>query len=220
MQNNAPFEKVVPAISFLVKPWGDFGTAELWNACDAANAAQDSYIFKKDYEALPLNPDPYRLSDGGLDLDKSVKDMMRKRDFKLLTSNSLILVSTAPYSEQGCQPNMVYGASQPGFFHEADVLGDKKVSIISTYLWDNLKPRQEIPMLSSASGRRTWEPYLLFSFAVMALDKFVRLETHKETLACPSDYCDNVVDIDVFFEQGRWFWDVEVGVEVGSNLYS
>jgi len=196
----------VPVISCLVKPWGNISTAELWNACDAANAAQSYFEFKEDHEVLPLNLDSYLQSDGGFDLDTIVSDMLRKRNFKLLSSNNLILITDVPYSEKGASPKEGYDFGLSYFFNEVDVLGNRKVSIISTYLWDHFKLRPDIStIIPSASGRRSREPYLLLSLAVIALDKVIRLETHAETLACPSDYCDDVRDIDAFFERGRWF---------------
>lgn len=216
-------------IAFLVKPWGTTNATELWHARLAANAAQDCFVFNPDYEPLPLDPDRYRLADSGLDLDRAVKDLMRQSYFKQLASSNLILVTAAPYSELGAVPAFVRfeevrgkitavpysgpGAvpsevsdvvSLVGFFYETDVLGDGKVSIISTYLWDSLPARPDLKVLGP-SGRRAWEPYLLWAFAIIALDKLVDTECHRETLACPNDFCHNVVDIDTFFERGKWF---------------
>ena len=206
MENRTPgyFTKPIPKIIILVKPWGTTNEMELWNAVLAANAAQDCFIFKQDSGALPLEPDRYRLANGGLDLNKAAKDLTRRRYFKQLASSNSILVTTAPYSEPGAAHADVAGAVLEGFFCDSDILGDGKVSIISTYLWDRLPARTDLKVLGP-SGRRAWQPYLLCAFAVIALDKLIDTEAHYETLACPNDYCHNVLDIDVFFEQGKWF---------------
>lgn len=195
---------VIPQVTFVVKPWGTYNSVELWNSVSVANTAQNLIIFKPDYDELPLNPDRYRLPDGGLDLAKAIKDLVCRSQFKHLTSYKLILITEAPYSELGSVPTNVEVVSTPGFFFQTDVLGDQKISIVSTFLWDRLPVRPELDVLAP-SGRRAWQPYLLLAFASIALDNWFEMGSHDETLACPNDYCHNIIDIDKFFERGRWF---------------
>jgi hypothetical protein len=191
-------------MQFIVAPWGTTNTAELFGAFLNANAVQNQFHFKPYLEELSLDVDRYRLADGGLDLDKAVKNLMRTKFFKQLASTNLVLVTAEPYSSPGAVGCEVNGVVLPGFFYESDVLGYNKVSIISTFLWDHLPARPDLAVLAP-SGRRAWEPYLLYALSCVVINKLIDIETHIETLACPNDYCHDIRDIDAFFEHGRWF---------------
>lgn len=195
-------ERSVP-MRLTVAPWGTTNTAELFNTVLTANIVQNQFHFESRHEAPPLNAEQYRLPDGGLDLDRAVHDLMRRRHFKQLASANLVLVTAEPYSSPGAVGSRVEGRVLPGYCYETDVLGDGKVSIISTYVWDHLPARPDLTVLAP-SGRRAWPPYLLSSLAMIALDKLIGTESHGETLACPNDYCHDVADIDAFFARGRW----------------
>lgn len=190
-------------VDWVVVPWGTTNTAELFNALLTANVAQDQFRFELHREALPLDAERYRLADGGLDLDRAAKDLMRRRNFKQLASANLVLVTAEPYSAPGAVGGEVKGVFLPGFFYETDVLGDGRVSIVSTFLWDHLPPRADLDVLAP-SGRRAWPPYLLWALAIVVLDKLIDTEAHQEILACPNDYSHDVESIDAFFAQGRW----------------
>ena len=152
-----------PAVPMLVTvaPWGIMDTAELANAVVAANAAQGRFRFGLSREALPLDAESYRLPDGGLDLDKAARDLVRRKPFRQLASGNLILVTTEPYSAPGAVGSEGEINPLPGYFHDDDVLGDGRVSIVSTFLWDRLPSKPDLDVLAPSGGRRVQTPYLL-----------------------------------------------------------
>jgi len=217
-----PEHKVTQSVpmQFNVAPWGTTNTAELFNAFLAANAVQNQFHFNPYLEGLSLDVEHYRLAEGGLDLDRAVKDLMRRsKNFRQLASTNLVLVTAEPYSSPGAVGCEVNGVVLPGFFYESDVLGDNKVSIISTFLWDHLPDRPDITVLAP-SGRRALQPYLLEALSAVIINKLIYIETHIETFACPNDYCHNVRDVDAFFERGKWFCEERCNPILRKNVVS
>jgi len=201
---NTPAVSPAP-IQWLVVPWGTANTAEIFNALMSANVAQDRFHFEPHHETIALKPDLWHLPAGGLDLDKACKKLMGKEYFKqLVTMSNLIFITAEPYSVPGAVGCIVDGKFIPGYCYENDVLGDGKVSLISTYIWENLPLRLDLPALAP-SGRRALAPFILLILATIALDKLIDTEAHNETLACPNDYCQEAQDIDAFFARGKWY---------------
>ena len=84
---------------FIVAPLGEAHLAEVHNAAIAANMAQKSFNFDVHDDVIHFNENKYVLSNGGLDLDKAVKNLLRRKHFKELASNELILITSKPYSD-------------------------------------------------------------------------------------------------------------------------
>jgi hypothetical protein len=192
-------------LKWLVVPWGTVNEAELTNALYDANAAQGSFRFVSHREPLPLNVDKYLLPDGGYHLEEAAKELIQQPCFKRLPiEENLMLITSIPYSIPGAEICIVEGKNFPGYFNETDLTRDGRISLISTFLWDQLPPREDLAVVT-INGRRVLSPYILLNLANIALDRFVKVPNHNRSVGCPNDYCDKPHDIDIFFEHGKWF---------------
>ncbi len=190
-------------MEFRVIPWGTPNRAEIANSVQAANLAQDSYSFTLHPVSFSLELDRYLIANGAYDLELAARELRRNGIFDQFGDSNIILVTNTPYSEEGAEVSTYMGKPRPEFYSEADVFGDGRTSIISTYLWEILTPNATLPVLAP-SGRRALQPYLLSAFAMLALERYVQTESHPETLACPNDYCHEIQDIDQYYAHGRW----------------
>jgi TIR domain-containing protein len=124
-----------------------------------------------------------------------------ERQFILLTSESSSDEESAEDYGKKYGEEDVY--KQCYFLHDSPFPDAKNIAIVSTYVWDNLPSIAKFP--KTDLGRRALQPYLLYSFATIALSRCIGVDLpfHTETRGCPLDYCDTVQEIDRFFEKGR-----------------
>lgn len=191
--------------SFIVVQLGEGNQAEIDNAITSANMAQKSFNFVSQDDVVHFDEARYVLPNGGLDLDKAVEDLLEFKYFKELAKEELILITSKPYSDSNLsQDDEVIDPLDGLYFSEEKVTSGANIALISTYIWERLPPRPDLPTLSMY-GERTVIPYIVLMLAVIALDRCVKVEfaNHFEPRGCPFDYCYNVADIDMFFEEGR-----------------
>ena len=195
----------VKSKSFIVVQLGEGNQTEIDNAILSANMAQKSFNFISQDDVIHFNEAKYILPNGGLDLDKAVKDLLRRKYFKELAEEDLILITSKPYSDRSLSQDVEVIDPLDGFyFSEESVTSDPNIALISTYIWERLPPRPDLPALSMY-GERTIIPYIILMLAVIALVRCVKVTfaNHLESRGCPFDYCYNVADIDMFFKEGR-----------------
>lgn len=168
-------------VVFTVAPVGTINTAEVGNGLDLANEIQGAFVFHWDERALPVNKRQYRFPNGGYDLDSLVRDKLPS----IPLPRPLILLTGLPYG-------VAAQKDAAGFFLFADekMDFDHHVSLVSTYLWDEMK------------GDRPLQTYLLLMLAMIALVHQSGLPMHHETHGCLLDYCDNPRDLDKLLRNG------------------
>ena len=71
----------VKSKSFIVAQLGEGNQTEIDNAILSANMAQKSFNFISQDDVIHFNEAKYILPNGGLDLDKAVKDLLRRKYF-------------------------------------------------------------------------------------------------------------------------------------------
>lgn len=193
-------------MTFVVAAWGSVNEAEVLNSVPTANSLQRTFSFDSHPDIVPFDETRYRFANGAVDLDRAAADFSRRRSSKPLLGDDLILVTGAPYGSAGAPPREGDPLDQGLYFH-ADGLGQAtNISVVSTYVWERLPSRIDLPVLRP-SGRRALQPYLMQCFAIFALNSLLPdFPVHEETRGCPFDYCHNVEDIDQFFA-GGWLCD-------------
>ncbi len=196
-------------IVFNVAPLGAINLTEIDNAISLTNKIQTAFHFKFYPEIISIKDDKFLLSNGALDLDKAVKNLLKRKSINKLVSNKLILITSKPYSNHDAL-NQYAGKNleliQQCYFYDTE--SAKNVALISSYIWDHLPKRRGFP--ATLSGQRALEPFLVSAFAVIALDRCIgEIHHHEAIRGCPSDYCENVRDIDRFFLKGRFCDDCE-----------
>jgi hypothetical protein len=167
------------SIKFTVAQLGDLNRADAEHSVIIASGVQRAFEFEMYPKRFPIDVNRYKLPNTGLDLETAAQDVLRR--FKW--PRPLILLTSHPYSDSD------YGHKSEYFFYAGGLYNDD-VTIISSYLWDNLP------------GARPLQPYLLFEFADLMLDRLTDLTSHSETRGCLFDYCDDPKDIDLGFENG------------------
>lgn len=191
-------------IDFTVAWLGDAYRSEIQLPVSIANATQDSFRFVLHRDVISIQEDKYKLKNGALDLDKAVRDLLRRRTFKQLAAEQLILVTSKPYSDQDTADNYAnLNLEGQCYYFEEGFSFTKNISLISTYIWDRLPSKPGIPITATPTRHRALEPYLLLAFAAIALNRLTGMRPHEETRGCLLDYCDDVRDIDRFFEIGH-----------------
>jgi TIR domain len=198
-------------ITFTVIPLGRAYIPETQHTVSSANIAQKAFKFEFRAQTVPIEEDKYTLPNGALDLCKAVGDLLRCNRVRPSTSEQqLILVTSLPDSDPDSARDYANLTliEQCYFYHDSLSLDDsvpyaKNTAIVSTYIWDHLPTITEVS--TTHAGRRALEPYLYLSFANIALSRCIDmpLPHHMETRGCPLDYCDDVHEIDRFFQGGR-----------------
>jgi hypothetical protein len=210
IKRNSQFKEPISITSttFNVAPLGNINITEADNAISLANKTQKAFRFKfHPNEVVSIKDENFLLDNGALDLDKSLKGLLRRKKFNELMNDRLVLITSKPYSNQDLV-NQYSGKDieliQQCFFYDTEAV--KNVALISSYIWDHLPRRKGL--LSSLSGQRALEPYLIYSFAMTALDFCVgEIHHHDVIRGCPLDYCEDVYNIDRFFLKERRFCD-------------
>lgn len=164
------------SIRFNVAILDTIESPELENALGLANKTQRAFDFKL-CGYFPVD-EKYRLANSGLALDEAVRDILKSHNLP----RPLIFFTSLAYSQRE-------DSNKEDWFYFAEYAhdDDASVSIVSTYLWN------ELP------GLRRPQPYILFSLAAVALNYCTGLEMHEETWHCPFDYCHEPSDIDHVF---------------------
>lgn len=108
------------------------------------------------------------------------------------------------YTGEGPKPDPSRDRLDNGlYFFEDSVDYYPNVSIISTFIWNELGPNKSIPAFVNT---RDVYPYFAWAFAQIAFSKFVPdFDYHEATVGCPFDYNDLVRGIDTWFERGTLF---------------
>jgi hypothetical protein len=192
-------QSVLGRIKFSVVPWGHINMGELDNAIRSANFSQESFEFSQVQKIVPIQENRYILSSGALDLEKAARNLIKRKQFKSMKSNYTILVTSKPYSTPDAD---IYKES---YYFDDNLTFAENVSIVSTYLWEQL-PRNPALYVLAPDGRRSIVPFLHYCFAMIALDKCVSapFAYHMQTFGCPFDYCYNPSDIDYFFKNYKF----------------
>lgn len=192
---------------FKIVLFGNVNWTEVDNAAELANQIQDFFRFEMHPDSIVLPDDKYRLPNGAIDIDQALVDLLApaKRPEGLVDKNH-IFVTAMPYSDAELAKEFAGKSVNQDlnqcYFYDVDVLGDKKTAVVSTFIWDHLQPRPEYRLPIGPSGRRETQPFLLYAFARIAIERLIVLPHHIETRGCPCDYCNSITDIDAFFDRG------------------
>lgn len=169
-------------LKFTVAQFGDLKRAETQHVLETASSIQRVFEFELYDGRFPLDIRRYKLRNGGIDVEAAVRPLLKKLE-KL---EPVILLTSAPVT------NRDHAQFPKYFFFSSDVdSGD--ATVISTYVWDRLP------------GKRHLEPFLLYEFAQLILERWTQLTYHSETRGCLFDYCEEPKDIDQGFERGPFF---------------
>jgi hypothetical protein len=179
---------------------------ETQNAASIANLLQPSFQFVVDTTPVRFDAAKYHLPNGAIDFVTAISDLKEEEAFKRRLSGELILMTSDPDSDLESATD--YGnhpLHEQCYFYHDSVPFAKNLAIISTYVWQHLPIVEGVR--AAATGEREVQPYLLYCFAMIALDRCLHspLPHHGETRGCPLDYCEVVGDIDRFLIHGRGF---------------
>lgn len=195
---------------FTVAGLGQVNGGELDNAVELANTLQDSFHFVR-RPTLPIPRGDYWLSNGGRNLDAFFEALLdRPGSQRRLPAGNLIFVTAEPYSDEDAAKESggrsVEADLNQCYFLDEGLSVDKRIAIVSTFIWDRLPPRSHLDVGVSRRGgraRRAQQAYLLYAFGVVAVNNILpSVGWHEETRGCPFDYCDDVRRIDEFFARG------------------
>jgi hypothetical protein len=167
-------------VEYTVVQFGSLrNSAEISLAMGLANQEQRSFHFDWG-DTLALDMGRYRLPNSGYDLEEAAKDAIQSVNLP----RPVILLTSLPYGDRE-------HGSEPEYFFFSNNEFDKGVSIISTYLWEQL-PNQ-----------RGMHIYFLMMLATDMFSNYSGLEFHYDTRDCLFDYCDNPSDAIKCLESGK-----------------
>jgi hypothetical protein len=191
-------------LTFTVAALAHVETSETQNAVQLANLTQQSFKFVFHPRTVSIQEEKYRLSNGALDLVGAVHALTKTQRFKRLVFDELILVTSKADADKESETDVAIAFENQCYFMRETLPFAKNVAVVSTYTWDRLLRTEVIP--TNASGRRALQPYLLLSFAIIALARSMSapLGYHFDTKGCPLDRCDEVREIDRVFAGGRF----------------
>lgn len=176
--------------------------AEVYNSMDIANSLQSGFSFKETWVRLPFDKSRYALPHAGYDLDNVVIDLFSNEQIALPKDQPVILLTSDGYSDRSPDIFGTDPLNQGLYFYSSEWIPGTRCFIASTFIWEHLPERPDI-FPSRSAGRRTLQPYLLYCFAVIALELAlgdIRAPMHAdETLGCANDYNQDVHGIDEFF---------------------
>ncbi len=159
---------------------GRLDVSETENIVGIANLCQRMFRFS-DVEDTQVDLSPYKLPNGGYDLDSAVEKEILPNN----TARPLILLTSEPYGVPD------HGEDADWFYFSGEIGSD--VSIISSHLWEYLGPERRL------------QPYLLYMIGTALISMYAGLEFHDETMGCIFDYCDEPEDIDRSLKANRFF---------------
>lgn len=146
------------------------------NTLDIANRCQNSFSFGE-IENINIDLSSYLVRKQTYDLEAATNE----RILPHYPDRPLIILSSERFGIK--EPNDEFFVISP----------DRRVSIISTHLWENLE------------GERPFEPYLLFMMGGCLISDYTNMEPHFKTMGCIFDYCDIPAHIDRSFYSDRFF---------------
>lgn len=191
---------------FAIAPMGHAYIPETQNAASIANLTQACFEFVLDTRAVKFNEAKYRLRNGAIDFVTAISDLQDQKDLTRRLSGELILMTADPDSDVESATDYADRplAEQCYFYHDSFPFA-KNLAIVSTYVWQHLPIVEGVR--ATAAGLREVQPYLLYCFGMIALNRCLRspLPHHIESRGCPLDYCEVVGDIDRFLIHGRGF---------------
>jgi hypothetical protein len=159
---------------------GHLDESEADNIIGIANLCQQLFHFSE-IEDLGVDLSPYKLANGGYDLDNAVKKEVAPESYSL----PLVILTSEPYAVEDRD-------DEPGWFYFYGEI-EPRTSIISTYLWESL------------DSERSLQPYLLYMLGATLISIYSGLEFHEETKGCIFDFCDEPLDIDKSLKENRFF---------------
>jgi hypothetical protein len=167
-------------IEYTVVQFGSLrNSAQLSMAMGLANQEQQSFHFDWG-ETLSFDMNRYKLPNSGYDLEEAVKDVIQSVNLP----KPVILLTSLPYGDRE-------HGSEPDYFFFSDHEYDKGISIISTYLWEQLPFRQGMQI------------YFLMMLATEVFSNYSGLEFHFDTRGCLFDYCDEPINAVKCLESGK-----------------
>jgi len=167
-------------ISIKVVQLGKLQTDEINNMLGVANLCQPTF-YLNDVEELKVDLSPYRLPNNSYDLDAATEHHILPNYY----DRPLIVLTSEPY---GTAPH----GSEEDWFYFSGAL-DTNVSIISTYLWENVE------------GARILQQYLLFMIGTILISEYAGLHFHVETRGCLFDFCEKPINIYSSLQSDNFF---------------
>jgi len=153
-------------------------SAEILLAMGQANQVQQCFSFDLG-EPLRGDLDRYKLPNSGYDLERAVKDILDSVTFH----KPSILVTSLPYGDRE-------HGNEPDYFFFSEHESYDGVSIVSTFLWKQLRPPQAM------------QKYFLTMLATEVFCNYTGLDFHYDTRGCLFDYCDDPSDAITCLESG------------------
>ena len=191
---------------FTIAQIGHAYIPETQNAASIANLLQAGFEFVLDTTSVKFDAAKYQLPNGAIDFVTGIRDLKDDEDLTRRLSGELILMTSDPDSDLESATDYAHLPlhEQCYFYHDSFPFA-KNLAIISTYIWQHLPIVEGVQ--ATAAGKRDVQPYLLYSFGMIALNRCLRspLPHHSESRGCPLDYCEVVGDIDRFLIHGRGF---------------
>ena len=167
---------------FTIAPIGRAYAPETYNAASIANSLQTCFEFVVDTTPLKFNSAKYRLQSGAIDFCRAVSDLKDKADLRRRLSGELILLTSDPDSDvESATDYADHLLHEQCYFYHDTFSFAKNWGMISTYVSQHLPIVEGVR--ASATGQREVQPYLLYCFAMIALNRCLRssLPHHNET---------------------------------------
>ena len=158
--------------TYTVVQIGNLDRARIANILGLANETQRAFRFEFAPESFPL--DEKHKVPGAYDMESAIQSIIRSTPLP----RPLIFLSAQPYGqhEAGDLTSNI-------FFSDTGLEFDPRISIVSTYLWEEMTSGHDL------------QSYILYSLAQIVLAQIANLEYHMETRGCLFDYCEETEDI-------------------------
>lgn len=141
------------------------------NSVLLANTVQNCFTYIFSQEILEIDK-KYLLKNGGYNLDKFVKNFVKKRSF----SNPVVFITSLRYS--GVEKEKDHKHS---YYLDCNIFNNNsKISIISTYLWKKIFPHKDL------------QTFILLMLATLSLTNKTGITFHEEIQECLFDYYGNI----------------------------
>jgi hypothetical protein len=180
---------------------------EVSNAIEIANDTQDSFKFIYQPEIIKIDLSAFKKQNDAYDFSQVIKKTTEFNFAHLFddSPDGVIIVTSLPYTEDDLIDDYLDDRKNLDqyLFYDAVKIKNKRIEVISTYIWERLPNKSNPRFKRTSSGRRVLEPYLLLMFASCVLDLKKVAPYHEDTRSCPFDYCNEVKDIDKTFKKGK-----------------
>ena len=178
---------------------------EISNAIDEANSFQKSFRFVLHPNVIEFEEEKVRLPNKAFNLKNTIKDLVQNNStVNKFIAHNLVFISSLPFSDTSLvkefKGKSLRKELNQCLYYDSFQYRHSWQALISTFIWEHLPIKVGLNLPQSPSGRRALQPYLLFMFASLALDRLAYMPFHEETRGCPFDYCNKVSDIDESFK--------------------